>query len=191
LEDNSQAILTSLQAMCANYRQDLTEDMMATWSAGLQDLTPNQIAVATLRTIKSLACEYPPYFPKISQFRELVERVEPGGAFQSQINNPEWKGLPEPDWLHEERSAKIKENVASLISMVKSGDPVKKTIPYKHHGVENDRQFDMWRDSEGRDWVYFHEHPANDRPEEWKTEAPKRESEKDRYERMKRANGYE
>ena len=191
LEDNTQAILTALQAMCANYRQDLTEEMMATWSAGLQDLTPNQIAVATLRTIKSLSCEYPPYFPKIAQFRELVERVEPGGAFQSQLNNPEWKGLPEPDWVHEERHEMVKKNVGKLVAMVKSGKPIKKAIPYKHTGIENGRQFEMWRDDEGLDWVYFHDHPANNRPEEWKTEAPKRESEKDRYERVKRAHGYE
>ena len=75
----------------------------------------------------------------------------------------------------------------------KNKESFKGSIPYKHRGVENGKQFDIWRDSEGRDWVYFHEHPANDRPEEWKTEpfVRKKESEKDRYERMKRANGYE
>ena len=85
----------------------------------------------------------------------------------------------------------LKKNVGKLKAMVKSGKPIKKAIPSKHTGIENGRQFELWRDDEGLDWVYFHDHPANSRPPEWKTEAPKRESEKDRYERVKRAHGYE
>ena len=58
-------------------------------------------------------------------------------------------------------------------------------------GVSAGATLVVFLDDEGLDWVYFHDHPANNRPEEWKTEAPKRESERDRYERVKRAHGYE
>ena len=92
--------------------------------------------------------------------------MEPKGAFTAQAALPEYRGLPEPEWLKEERHALSRKMMGKLRDAVRSSAPSPprpRPDGKKTSGVTNTGMgFQMWRDSEGRDYVYFPDHPINE-----------------------------
>jgi len=96
----------------------------------------------------------------------LSQRVEPKGAFTAQETPlPEYRGLPEPEWLKEERYALSKKMMGQLKAAVRDPAPTPrpKSDGKISSGITNTgMEFQMWRDSEGRDYAYFPDHPINE-----------------------------
>jgi len=136
------------------------------WAGTVGDLSTEAIGAATKRCIQHLKCEFPPHFPTVAQFRELSQRVEPKGQFTAvAAESSEYRGLPEPAWVKEERYAASKKMAGQLLTMVKQRPQSIPTPEFHRKKIEgqlnNGLSYQAWKDEEGRDFVHFYDHPIN------------------------------